>query len=90
MKPKLTIIKAIIKSTIAWDIRIPYKTPIYYVWDKKRKPKWNENKPLKPFIIVDYHPKTREWYIGYILGYDWYYYSIIDDITGSINISSSL
>lgn len=89
-KPKLSVTKAIRKFIIAWDIKLPEDTQVYYAWDRKRQPRWTSDgsKPYKPYIGVDYIPQLREWHISYICGESWRYYGVIDDITGSINLES--
>ena len=60
-KPKLKVYNAIQKSMIAFGINPITKTKVYYKWEIE-----NRTTPLQlPFILVDYEPAKREWYIYY-------------------------
>ena len=90
-KPRLTVYKAINKSLIAWNIKNFFNIPVYYKWDQKRVPKINIKTGLikLPFILVDYDSQKREWYIQYININFEILSSTIDDITGTISITSN-
>lgn len=91
-KPKLTIEKAIKKFILGWDLKLPERTPVYYVWDTTRVPEWNykKNRPTRAFILVDYKSNKREWHIQYVINKEWIYKGTIDDITGTTSISSTI
>lgn len=78
--PKLTVIKAIQKSFILWNIKNYEQIPIYYKW------KINNKQIDNPAIVVDYNKKIKEWYIYYFVN-ETVYSCTIDDITGSTSIN---
>jgi len=84
-RPKFKVNKVINKFLIAWNIKLKKKVSVYYSWDHKRQP--NMRITFKPFITVDFEPKTRTWHIGYFETMYNSYHGTIDDITGTVNIS---
>ncbi len=91
-KPKFSVNKIIKKFLIIWDIKLDKRTPVYYAWDMKRQPRWFKDErgmhPEKPFLSVDYDPKKREWYIGYIVSANNRRFCTINDLTGSFSTSA--
>lgn len=80
---KLSINKVIKKAIITWNISFSNPFPIYYVWKNTYI-----NKKIMPFIVIDYHPRNREWYVTIVTPYI-NYHSTIDDVTGRISITKS-
>ena len=90
-KPRFTPLHILQKFALSADIKPPTKTPVYYEWDKKRFPKWNKEltKPVRPYFQIGYDGKKKEWYASYIVSRTKITIGTIDDVTGSVSLSTN-
>lgn len=87
--PKLKPQQAIRKLVISHGLKINNDIRVYYAWTSFRPhvdP--DTGMPKQNFFVVDFDPKVAEWYITYVTTKLKTCRATIDDITGSISIST--